>query len=125
VKLAAPPKEVASDAVRRFKPALNEVILIPIPTKEDRKPNENPLAESEKKKFDVKSIVGKRVSVYWPSMKDWFSGTVIGYSSNMASNLIFYDELRTPDTPDDEDFYKVSLFPAKGRVRLDKWRLLA
>lgn len=77
------------------------------------------------KNLDVETIVGKRIAVYWPSMKQWYPGTVIGYTATKAANLIYYDE-RTQDAPPLEDFYQAPLFQTKSnQSRIESWKLLS
>jgi hypothetical protein len=121
VILSKPPE---SDNVLRFKPGLDEVILVKeLPLGEPKK-GERIAKENEKSKLNIKSIVGRRVSVWWPTKRYWFKGIIIGYNRLLTSNLIFYDDLRSPDTAVEEDYYKVALFPVSNKVRLDKWKLL-
>ena len=42
------------------------------------------------KSYNVKSIVGKRMSVRWPDKK-YYKGLVIGFTTTLSHNLIFYD----------------------------------
>jgi hypothetical protein len=78
--------------------------------------------ESEKVKFNIKLIVGKRVYTYWPSTRLWYTGSIIGYNSDLKFNLIFYDT-RTTGVPVSSDFYKIYLFKI-GRKKPDQWKLL-
>lgn len=105
-----------------LKGKLNEIIIIsdpPLPPayeeEEDTRPDTN---------LNVETIVGKRISVYWPSEKKWFPGLVIGYTTTKAYNLIYYDD-RHPNCPPQEDFYQAPLFSTKTRKKnIDKWKLL-
>lgn len=74
--------------------------------------------------LNVESIVGKRISIYWPSWKEWRTGLVIGYTTTKARNLIYYDE-RSTDCSPSEDFYQDSLFATKkNSTKLATWKLL-
>jgi hypothetical protein len=76
------------------------------------------------KNLNVESIVGKRIAVYWPSVKEWYHGTIIGYTTTKAANLIYYDE-RTPNVSPQEDFYQAPLFRTKSnQSRIETWKLL-
>jgi hypothetical protein len=46
-----------------------------------------------KKKMNTKTLVGKRVAVFWKTgpYKGWHNGTIVGYNSNLKKNLIYYD----------------------------------
>jgi hypothetical protein len=77
------------------------------------------------KNLNVETIVGKRIAVFWPSMKEWRPGTIIGYTTTKAANLIYYDE-RTPDAPPQEDFYRAPLFQTKtNKSKIETWKLLS
>lgn len=102
-----------SDDESRFAPFLDEVITVPVPTVDGSR-KEKVAKESEKKAFDVKSIVGRRVNVYWPTKKQWYKATVIGYTSNLQSNLLFYDDLRSPEVSLREDYRGVPFRTASG-----------
>ncbi len=72
----------------------------------------------------METIVGKRIAIYWPSVKKWYSGTIIGYTTTKAANLIYYDE-RTPNVSPQEDFYQAPLFQTKtNQTKLETWKLL-
>ena len=72
----------------------------------------------------METIVGKRIAVYWPSVKKWYHGTIIGYTTTKAANLIYYDE-RTPNVSPQEDFYQAPLFRTKSnQSRIETWKLL-
>jgi predicted GNAT family acetyltransferase len=105
-----------------FTPNLSEIILLPIP---ERKKEEKVrlLPDSRKKEFDLKSIVGKKVNHYWPSVKKWYSGTIIGYNKDLTHNLIYYDE-PTLDVIPSCDFYKVFLFKSSKSPKVDTWSLI-
>jgi Integrase core domain. len=108
-----------------FTPDLTEVIPKKIPIRK-AKQGERILGENSKNRFNVKSIVGRRVSVLWPSNKRTYKGTVIGYSTNLQQNLIFYDEPTKGDnTIESEDYYKCKLFPSNSSTHVDEWNLLS
>jgi hypothetical protein len=76
------------------------------------------------KNLNVETIVGKRIAVYWPSVKKWYHGTIIGYTTTKTANLIYYDE-RTPNVSPREDFYQAPLFRTKSnQSRIETWKLL-
>jgi len=112
-----------------FCPKLDEVIVldkIPFP----RAPSfsEKLAPEKNKKSFSIKSIVGQRVNVWWPEVKKFFPGTIIGYTASLSQNLIFYDTPTVDKASNLEvdprvDIYKVSLFP-KNSDKGTKWSLL-
>ncbi len=64
-----------------------------------------------KKDFDVKSLVGKRIKVEWKTgaYKGWHKGTIIGYTSNLKNNLIYYDKRDHEHSPQ-VDYYSHNLF---------------
>jgi predicted aspartyl protease len=129
-----PTKEiiVKQDVVRRTKaqvigdgdfkliPSLKEKIIITNPAKP-------PLMEKEvdiPTNLDTESVVGKRIKIYWPSNKKWYTGTIIGYKNSKLGNLIYYDEPTTGVDSRDEDFYECRLFKTKTNNKPDKWKLL-
>ena len=77
----------------------------------------------ENNNFNVKSIVGKRIMVWWPSFKKYYTGIVIGYTNDLKKNLIFYD-VRNEDVPIEIDFGSSKLFKDKDNARIEKWRIL-
>ena len=110
-----------------FTPFLDEIILLPIPSKVSIK--ERVIASKEKLKYDVRSIVGKRVNIKWSSNNKYYPATVIGYTTNQLFNLVHFDE-PTIDrgsglqvTPS-EDYYKLKLFKTGDKSRVEKWDLL-
>jgi hypothetical protein len=110
-----------------FKPELKEVIPnceIPEAVQSDEKV----LPESMKASYNVKSIVGQRVAIWWPSLQRELKGTIIGYTSNGIANLFFPDERfmeGKSEVPAEVDYYKVYLFKRKGKGRMDRWSLLS
>ena len=110
-----------------FSPYLDEVIPSKIPSKFDSK--ERVLPDKNKLKYNVKSIVGKRVNILW-SNKKFYKATVIGYTNNLAFNLVYFDD-RTVDKvtnqPVDpsEDYYKLKLFKTDEKSVVEKWSLLS
>ncbi len=111
-----------TENMEAFTPYLDETIPILIP-----KLNNNIIEkigkDKDKKDLDIYSIVGKRINVYWPSEKKWYKATVIGYTNDMKSSLLFYDndegvvERR-------EDYFKGKLFADTEKARVEKWSLL-
>jgi hypothetical protein len=108
----------------KFTPLLNEIIPISIP------PRILPVVECalqnkrNNNKYDIKSIVGKRVSHFWAPTQSYYYGTIIGYNSELTHNLIFYDEPGVPQIIESCDYHKAFLFK-KNADAADKWRLLA
>lgn len=119
------PAEEIDSSIVQFMPDLNECIPdrnIPVVEKINLKKIQY-YPEKEKLNYNVKTIVGKRVSVWWSSNKKYWLGTVIGFDVNLHSNLVFYDE-RTKEVPVSEDFYKAYLYPAHEGSRRDTWKLV-
>jgi len=107
-----------------FTPELGEIIPVKIPAVRGPLTNEKFSKSSAKKNFDIKTIVGQRVSVkFRPSDVEYSKGLVIGYDSNLKHNLIFYD-VPTVDIDPSEDYYKCYLFPTPISSKTDKWSLL-
>ena len=106
-----------------FTPLLTEIIPIGIPSR-NPPDHEKLIPDKFKKDYNIKSIVGKRISLYWPSFKKYFSGTIIGYNTKLTHNLIFYD-LPTLDLIESCDYYKAFLFKSTPDSKLDKWSLLS
>lgn len=73
----------------------------------------------ENQLYDVRSIVGKKIALYWPKFKRYFIGIVIGYTRNLTANLISYEGKRDGGVERDVDFFKAYLY-SKGRK--DAWR---
>ena len=65
----------------------------------------------KKQNFTVKTLVGKRIDVHWKTgvLKGWHEGTIIGYTSNLNNNLIYYDQ-RDDQTNPIIDYYSHNLF---------------
>ena len=106
-----------------FTPLLTEIIPIGIPSR-NQVIKEKLIPDKNKKDYDIKSIVGKRISLYWPSYKKSFSGTIIGYNTKLTHNLIFYD-IPTLDTIESVDYFKAFLFKSNPNSKIDKWSLLS
>ncbi|HYN44601.1 MAG TPA: hypothetical protein VER35_01245, partial [Candidatus Limnocylindrales bacterium] len=104
-----------------FTPTLSEIIPIPIPPRM-KKVNEKLLPDRKKKELNLKSLVGHRISAYWPSTKLYHDGTVIGYNSDLTHNLVFYDQ-PTIDVPQSCDYYKAFLFATTATSKVEKWSL--
>lgn len=66
-----------------------------------------------------RDLIGRRITVYWPSFNKWCNGTVIGMKRNQKKSLIFYDE-RTSETPIHDDYFQDRLFG----TNCSKWWLL-
>jgi hypothetical protein len=77
-----------------------------------------------KKDFSIKTIVGRRISLYWPTTGKYHTGTVIGYNDSLTHNLVFYDE-PTIGVPPSCDYYKSFLFTSKSTTTVEKWTLLS
>jgi hypothetical protein len=69
--------------------------------------------------LEPKDLIGKRVLVWWPSMKNWYKGRVITHKGKR--HLVRYDE-RSSSTPDDEDesYWEYLL----GSKRCSTWKIL-
>jgi hypothetical protein len=104
-----------------FTPSLSEIIPIPIPPRK-KKVGEKLLPDRMKKDLTLKSIVGHRISAYWPSTKKFHDGTVIGYNADLTHNLVFYDEPTLEVIPSC-DFYKAFLFASSPTSKVEKWSL--
>jgi hypothetical protein len=66
----------------------------------------------KKQHTDPKKLVGKRVAVQWKTgpYKGWHKGTIVGYTSNLAKNLIFYDS-RNIDVDPSIDYFAEDFRP--------------
>lgn len=105
-----------------FTPSLSETIPIPIPPRK-KKVDEKLLPDRMKKELTIKSIVGRRISAYWPSTKKFYDGTVVGYNTSLTHNLVFYDD-PTPDATPSCDYYKAFLFASSSSTsKVEKWSL--
>lgn len=99
---------------------LNEIILLkeidkfPNPELDLKKPMKPDLS-----KLTAENLVGKRIREFWKSDKKWYSGTIIGYTSNHAKNLIYYD-IRTDEVDPAVDYYAEPLLTDKRLV----WEIL-
>jgi hypothetical protein len=118
--------EEKEEAKKKFTPLLNEIVPeLEIP---DAKQYEGKkfveLDEKEKAKYDVRTIVGKRIIVKWADKK-WEPGTVIGYNAALTHNLVFYDDRRDPDAEESENYFRAFLYP-KGneKKRKEVWKLI-
>lgn len=69
--------------------------------------------------MDPKDLIGKRVLVWWPTLKNWYKGQVVAIKGKR--HLVRYDE-RSSNTPDgeDESYWEYLL----GSSRRAKWKLL-
>jgi len=112
-----------------FAPSLNEIIKIKIPDPRGPVKGEKLIPDKEKNKLNLKSIVGRRVNVLWKANKKYYKGTVIGYTSNLTHNLIFFDE---PTISKDneivdvkEDYYQMQLFKSSPNSKVETWSLLS
>ncbi len=52
---------------------------------------------------NVQRLIGKRIMVYWPSLKKWFNGTIIEYAVGKQEFILRYDK---PDKRGETDFYE-------------------
>jgi len=113
-----------------FTPSLNEIIKIQIPNTRNQINNkEKPISDKNKSKFNIKTIVGQRINILWNQNKTYYKATVIGYTSNLNFNLIFFDEptiINNQITDDREDYFKAKLFKSENSKseKLDSWSLL-
>ena len=69
------------------------------------------------------TIVGKRILIWWPSFRKYYSGIIIGYEANLKNNLIFYD-VRNQGVNIECDFMKAKLYPDSPKARVEKWRII-
>ena len=111
----------------KFKHKPTEKIIIQeIPTVlED---NEIPAFEdclpiSENNKYNVQTIVGKRIMVWWPSLRLYYSGIVIGYTNDLLNNLVFYD-VRNEGVAPEIDFVKAKLYGTTPKSRIEVWKII-
>ncbi|HRO65581.1 MAG TPA: DDE-type integrase/transposase/recombinase, partial [Candidatus Dojkabacteria bacterium] len=98
---------------------LNEIILI-----QEIKEFPNDIRKEkeyypDEKSYNIKNIVGKRVSIYWSAgrMKGWHKGLVIGYTADLTNSLVYYDQ-RTDNTDKSIDYYSHNLFTGKTRWKI-------
>jgi hypothetical protein len=100
-----------------------EVIIIanpPSPPKEEIEDQQN-----NKQNYNVESLVGQRVSIFWPSHDEWHRALVIGYNTSKTRNLLYYDErFSAANTHPQEDFYVETLFPDPNVKNPVLWKLL-
>ena len=64
----------------------------------------------------------------WKQNKKYYKATVIGYTSNLNFNLIFFDEAtQTKEGEVDirEDYYQAMLFKSNSNSRIETWSLLS
>jgi predicted aspartyl protease len=108
---------------------MNEIILekLKVPRKYERE--EKVLGSKFKKELDIKSIVGRRISVYESKWKKWYKGRVIGYNNSRTMSLVQYDDATIGDDGEEvdvrEDFYKMRLVSGSEKEgRVEKWSLL-
>ncbi len=128
--IMAYPGELATNT---FKPDPTEVIVkkqIPLRIEPEPKWEKYELPEADKAGLDIRSVVGKSILVWWSSHKEWKMGTVIGYTTNLSSNLVFYNKATIDQTTketinSEEDYYKAPLFKKEGKGRVEKWKLLS
>jgi hypothetical protein len=106
----------------KFRGWFDEVFLTPIPVVSGVE--EKLMGNKYKKEYDVRSIVSRRIQVWWPSTKSWWKATVVGYTGDLKSNLLFYD-VRSEGVDVREDFYKSKLFSDVEGARVEKWSLLS
>ena len=65
---------------------------------------------------NIQRLIGKRVSIYWPSQKKWFDGKVVDYSAGRTQHIVRYD---IPADDGETDIFETLI--NSGRV---KWRYL-
>ena len=87
------------------------------------------ISDKNKSKYNIKTIVGQRINLLWNQNKTYYKATVIGYTSNLNFNLIFFDEpaiINNQLTDDREDYFKAKLFKSENSKseKLDTWSLL-
>lgn len=104
-----------------FTPLPSEIIPISIPERK-KKVDEKKMPDRMKKDLNLKTIVGRRISFYWPSAKRFYDATVIGYNADLTHNLLFFDE-PTPDVPPSCDYYKGFLFTSATTAKVERWSL--
>ena len=75
-----------------FTPSLDEIIKVKIPDPRGPTKGEKILSDKNKIKFNIKTIVGKRINVLWNQNKKFYKATVIGYTTNLNHSLVFFDE---------------------------------
>jgi hypothetical protein len=115
--------QVIGDGNFKLIPGLKETIIVNNPPE--------PPSDNKEKEVDIpndlnlENVVGKRVSVFWPSNKKWYKGTIVGYKNSKTANLIFYDEPTIGLSSREEDFYECPLFKTKTNNNPSKWKLLA
>lgn len=65
---------------------------------------------------DPYQLIGKRLSIYWPRYKQWWSGKVVEYIEDRGEHIVRYDE---PDTTGNHDIYERLV--GKGK---DPWKFI-
>ena len=65
-----------------------------------------------------KELIGEQIRVWWPTLKCWYDGTIVGLKG--TRHLIRYDD-RSDDTPENEDEEYFEHLLGKKKV---KWVLL-
>jgi len=77
----------------------------PIPSSADI-PSHSPVKENSRSPLDP--YVGRRIEVYWPSLKKWFPGTVDRVSDNPSKGTheVAYDDERHYEDPNTYEFLK-------------------
>lgn len=77
---------------------------------------------NEARRMDAKeAIVGKRISLYWPSVKKWYKGTVQSFDPERQEHVIYYDEAE-PDG-NHEIYEKIYQNSNKDVVKV-KWKYI-
>jgi len=108
LKYYGTPKKFHPSRLKPSKITPKDLTAEPIEIEQDPDPN-----------MDPRDLIGKRVRVWWPSLKQWYSGTVT--SRKKKRHLVQYDE-RSKNTPEGEDeAYFENLLGAKKTA---KWKLL-
>jgi hypothetical protein len=80
-----------SNENNKFMPLFREIIGVGIPEERGEEKKERECKEREKKKFNVRTLMGRRIRIKWTNNR-WYSATVIGYTADMKFNLVFLDE---------------------------------
>lgn len=87
------------------------------------------LPDDEKSKFNIRTIVGQYIAVFWTETNAYEIGMVIGHTTAKTANLVYFFDRRLDTAtneliPKEDDFYKINLFPRKNQVKLTKWSLI-
>lgn len=72
--------------------------------------------KKEKRRKPEEEIIGKKISVYWPNFKRWYTGTIKSYDKEKKEHIIKYDE---KDQTGEDEFFE-NLFGSKK----SKWKFI-